>query len=155
MNELTINYVNNLYHKQSKAKEFEIYFIYNKILYKTTTKTIKDEMLKFDKTSAKRGNKTTLRMRILKQYKQNLINNNKATKVITEKYFKELCKQLGLNKGECCEYLSHKARHIEYNRDNVRYDKAGDINTARKTIQVKFQNATIANIETILKLANI
>ena len=155
MNELTINYVNNLYHKQSKAKEFEIYFIINKTLYKTTTTTINDEILKFDTTSVKKGSKKTLRLRMLKQYKQSLLDNNKATKIMTEKHFKELCKQLKLNKGECCEYLSHRARHIEYARDNVRYDKAGDINTARKTIQVKFQNATIANIDTILKLANV
>ena len=155
MKEITINYVNKEYQKQSKATIYEIYFIYNKTLYKMQEKTIQDNMLKFDITSKARGSKKTLRMRILKAQKREIIENGKATKVMTEKYFNTLCKQLGLNKGETCEYLSHKARGLEYSRDNVRYDKAGDINTARKSIQVKFQNVTIASIDTILKLANV
>ena len=57
MNELTINYVNNLYHKQSKAKEFEIYFIINKTLYKKTTKKINNEILKINTKSKKRERK--------------------------------------------------------------------------------------------------
>lgn len=155
MEEITIDYLNNLYHQQNKSNEYEIYFFDNKMLYKTNKKSIDNKLLKFDRTSVKRGNKQTLRLRMLKEHKQELIKNNQATKVMTEKHFKTLCKELGLNKGECCEYLSHRARGIEYKRDNVRYDKAGDINTARKTIQVKFQNATIASVDTILKLANV
>ena len=38
---------------------------------------------------------------------------------------------------------------------NVRFDKAGDVNLKRKKIQVKFQNATLAQVSTILKLAGI
>ena len=66
MKEITINYVNKEYQKQSKATIYEIYFIYNKILYKMQEKTIQDNMLKFDITSKARGSKKTLRMRILK-----------------------------------------------------------------------------------------
>ena len=155
MKKVTITKINNLYHKFNGATEYEIYFLQDRVLYKTTMKTIPEFMLKFDKASSKRGGQLSLRMNMLSSYKALLIKQGQAKKVVSQTYFETLSKKLGLNKGETCEYLSCKARKLPYSRDNVRFDKAGDVNLKRKKIQVKFQNATLAQVSTILKLAGI
>lgn len=148
-----ISFLNSLYQKQQKSKKYEIYFIYNKMLYKTSIKHLEDKILKLDKTSQKRGGKKTLRLKLLKEYKQQIVEEGNAIKIMSVEKFNKTCRNQNLNKGECCEYLSCKARNLEYKRNNTRYDKAGDINLKRTSIQVKFQNATIASVDTILKLA--
>lgn len=145
-----INYLNK-YNEQSKATKIHQYFIYNHILFLKEEKEINKDIVILDKESKKRGNNEKLRIRIKKATKVQWLKDSKV--IMTEKEFIRLAKELKLNKGETCEYISCKNLGIEYKRDNLRYDKGGDISTANEEIQVKFQNATIASLSTIEKLS--
>lgn len=142
------------YHNQAKHNKIEIYFIYKKVLYKIQIDEITEEIATFGRTSKKKGNKKVIRLRLLNAKKLEYLESGKAVRVMTEKHLIELSQKLGLNKGQTCEYLSARARKQEYKLDSKRYDKGGDIELKRKSIQVKFQNATVAMVDTILKLQN-
>lgn len=143
----------NLYEQQSKANCIEMYFIVNKTLYKRQMNRITTDIVNFGITSKSKGHKEVIRMRLLKAKKLEWLENEKVTEVMSEKKFLELSQELKLNKGQTCEYLSCRARKIEYKLDSTRYDKAGDVDLKRKRIQVKFENASIAVVDTILKIA--
>lgn len=145
----------NLYEEQSKANCIEMYFVCDKILYKRQMNKITKDITSFGITSKSKGHKEVIRMRVLKATKLEWLQNEKVTKVMTEEKFVQLSKKLNLNKGQTCEYLSAKARKQEFKLDSTRYDKAGDVDLKRKRIQVKFENASVAVVDTILKLAKI
>lgn len=144
-----------------KYKEFagctcyEIYFIYKKQLYKIEIKELEVEMVKLGKESSSKGGHEKLKLNITSAIKQSWLLSGKAKKVMTEQELINKAQELGLNKGQTCEYLSAKARHQEYTLDNTRFDKAGDVNLKRKKIQVKFENASLTQIRTIAKVAGI
>ena len=143
----------NLYEQQSKANCIEMYFIVNKTLYKRQMEKITTDIVNFGITSKSKGHKEVIRMRLLKATKMQWLATEKVTQVMPEEKFLALAKSLNLNKGQTCEYLSCKARKIEYKLDSTRYDKAGDVDLKRKKIQVKFENASVAVVDTILKIA--
>ena len=143
----------NKYEQLSKATKYHIYFILDNKLYRTTTKVLDIETIIIDKEAKTRGNKEKLRMNISKKVKKEYLNNEATEEIMTVKSFERLSKNLGLNKGETCEYISTIELDKEYTRDNVRFDKAGDISLENgEEIQVKFQNASIAPLELIDRL---
>lgn len=98
-----------------------------------------------------KGGYEKLRLQMNKMQKYNLIINGNARKLMTEDSFLKKCKTDNLNKGQECEKISCEFRGIEYKKDNVRFDKAGDVNLKRKQIQVKFENASLTQLRTIDK----
>lgn len=140
----------NNYNKTSKATKYHQYFIYNNILFMQEEKTINIDNVIIDRESKARGYQQKLRIRIRKVTKEQMIKTSKV--IMTSKEFNKLCKQLELNKGETCEYLSCKALGKEYTRNNLRYDKGGDISHNGEEIQVKFENATIATFDLINRI---
>ena len=87
--------------------------------------------------------------------KQEWILSGRAKEVMSEGNFTKIAVENKLNKGQTCEYLAAKARKQEYKLDNVRFDKAGDVNLKRKRIQVKFENASLTQLRTIAKVAGL
>ena len=140
-----------MYNQLCKASEYEIYFLLNKKLYRYTLKHITSDLVKYDHMSSKRGGHKTLRLRITKAIKNQLVYDNQAKYVMTEENFLQLKTDLNLNKGETCEYLSDKKRNLAYARNNTPFYECGDINMKRKSIQVKFENATLCVLNQLSK----
>ena len=131
---------------------YEIYFLCRHELYIIEKKELQPEIVKLGRESSSKGGYEKLRLNITSDQKKIWASSGEAKKVMSEEKFIDLCKQLGYNKGQTCEYLSSKARKQEYQLDNVRFDKAGDVNLKRKKIQVKFENASLTQLRTIDKV---
>lgn len=134
---------------------YEIYFIFRNNLYKTELKELEVEMVKLGKESSSKGGHEKLKLNITSAIKQSWLLSGKAKKIMTEQELINKAQELGLNKGQTCEYLSAKARKQDYTLDSTRFDKAGDVNLKRKKIQVKFENASLTQLRTIAKVAGL
>ena len=143
------------YEDFSGCTHYEIYFIYRNKLYKIELKKLDPEIVKIGRESSSKGGYEKLRLQISSAKKQQWIVEGKAKLVMTSEKFLAIAQEEGLNKGQTCEYLSAKARKQEYKLDNVRFDKAGDVNLKRKKIQVKFENASLTQLRTIAKVAGL
>ena len=56
------------------------------------------------------------------------------------------------NKGHKCEYWLHKAYNLgEYKTDSIRFDKCGDVRINGIEYQVKFENASLTNVNILHK----
>ncbi|MBR2849335.1 MAG: hypothetical protein IKB83_02380, partial [Mycoplasmataceae bacterium] len=132
-----------------------IYFTFKNNLFKIEMKKLDNEIVKIGRESSSKGGWEKLRLQISSAKKQQWIIEGKAKQVMTSEKFIAIAQENGLNKGQTCEYLSAKARKQEYKLDNVRFDKAGDVNLKRKKIQVKFENASLTQLRTIAKVAGL
>lgn len=147
-----INYYVNEYHKLSEATSYELYFAYKKVLHKIELAEISTDMVRLTTESQKNGGTEKLKLYVNNKKKAELIASGKAQEVMSTERFEELAQELGYNKGQTCEYIATTSRNLSFKLDNVRFDKAGDINIGRYKIQVKFENATLVNCSTIDKL---
>ena len=140
------------YEKLSGCTHYDIYFLCRHELYIIEKKELPLEIVKLGRESSSKGGYEKLRLNITSDQKKIWASSGEARKVMSEEKFTELCQQLGYNKGQTCEYLASKARKQDYQLDNVRFDKAGDVNLKRKKIQVKFENASLTQLRTIDKV---
>ena len=122
------------YERLNGCNCYEIYFNYRHLIYKIELKTLELDIVKLGRESSSKGGWEKLRLSISSAKKQEWIISGKAKKVMTEDKLVELAEEKDLNKGQACEYLSAKARKIEYSLDSTRFDKAGDVNLKRKKI---------------------
>lgn len=143
------------YEEFSGCNCYEIYFSFKKDIYKIELKKLEVELIKLGRESSSKGGYEKLRLNITSAVKQSWLLSGKAKKIMTEQELINKAQELGLNKGQTCEYLSAKARKQEYTLDSTRFDKAGDVNLKRKKIQVKYENASLAQLRTIAKVAGI
>ena len=148
-----IKYLFTLYTTTIKVTHYLMIFIYCKKVYSIKIKhnELTEDMVKLS-TESKGGIK--LMLRITKEIKEQWIASGKATYICTEKYFNKQVKESKYNKGEIAEKIVTEKRGQQWKKDNVRYDKAGDINLKRDSIQVKFQNASLTSAKTMLKVAS-
>lgn len=154
MEKSKIDYYLKLYEEHNGCNCYEVYFCYKKAIYKIELKNIPSSIVKLTRESSRNGGKEKLRLYVNSATKQAWLLGGNAKKVMTEENLLKKAKDLNLNKGQYCEYLSSKARKLEYKLDNTRFDVAGDVNLKRKKIQVKYENASLAQLDTILKVAN-
>lgn len=143
------------YEKHAGCTHYEIYFIFKNNLFKIEMKKLDNEIVKIGRESSSKGGWEKLRLQISSAKKQQWIIEGKAKQIMASEKFIAIAQENGLNKGQTCEYLSAKARKQEYKLDNVRFDKAGDVNLKRKKIQVKFENASLTQLRTIAKVAGL
>lgn len=147
-----IDYYVNEYNKLSKATSYEIFFAYKKSLHKISLAEVSTDMVRLTTESEKNGGTEKLKLYVNNKKKAEWIATGTAQVLMSTDDFEKLAKELGYNKGQTCEYLATKSRGLEFKLDNVRFDKAGDINLANDKIQVKFENATLVNCATVDKL---
>lgn len=152
VNERLQHYVNE-YERLSGANAYEIYFEKDGNLHKIELAGITADMVRITTESERNGGKEKLKLYVNAKKKNEWLASGKARKIMTTNNFCKLANELGYNKGQTCEYLSAKARNQEFKLDNVRFDKAGDVNLKRKKIQVKFENASLTALSTIDKVA--
>lgn len=149
-----IKYLFNLYTTTIKVTHYQFIFIYNHKVYSIKIKhnDLTIDMIKLS-TESKGGLK--LMLRITKAIKEQWINSGKATYICTEQYFNKQVKASKYNRGEIAEKIMTEKRGQVWHKDNIRYDKAGDIDLKRDSIQVKFQNASLTSAKTMLKVASV
>ena len=139
------------YKATTKAHKTEIGFIVNKILYSIKLKEIDIAMVKLT-TESKGGLK--LKLQISKAQKLEWLASGKAKRLATEQEFIKLVSESKYNKGEVLEKMLTEKRGMEWHKDSVRYDKAGDIDLKRDRIQVKFENASLTSAYTMTRVVS-
>lgn len=145
----TINYYVNQYNKVSKATSYEIYFAYKKSLHKIELAEVTADMVRLTTESQKNGGSEKLKLYVNNKKKAEWIATGTAQEIMSTDSFEYLAKELGYNKGQTCEYIAKNSRGLEFRLDNMRFDKIGDIKIGDKQIQVKFENATLVNCDTL------
>ena len=139
------------YKATTKSNKSEIGFIVNKILYSIKLKEIDITMVKLT-TESKGGLK--LKLQISKAQKLEWLASGKAKRLATEQEFIKLVSESKYNKGEVLEKMLTEKRGMEWHKDSVRYDQAGDIDLKRDRIQVKFENASLTSAYTMTRVVS-
>lgn len=142
-----MNYINE-YKKINASSKYLIYFIaYNK-LCKLFVRDIPNNWIKKDKDG--------LRLYIPSKDKKAMFLQSKIvmSKVEFEQSLKEynLQNNKNYNRGEFVELLTYENYKKEYKKDNIRFDKLGDIEVNDEQIQIKFENGHLPSYKTIEKL---
>lgn len=99
---------------------------------------------------ASRGAGYALRFCPTKDQKVTLMPN--ATLLCSEKYFNELVAGSKYNNGEIFEKLVTEYFGQEWEKDNIPFTEAGDIEVEGVAYQIKFQRATFCNEKSIKNL---
>ena len=139
------------YKATTKANRTEIGFIVDKVLYSIKLKEIDVSMVRLT-TESKGGLK--LKLQISKAQKLEWLKSGKAKRISTESEFLKLVSESKYNKGEMLEKILTEKRKMEWHKDSVRYDKAGDIDLKRDRIQVKFENASLTSAYTMTRVVS-
>lgn len=150
-NELIENYL-KLYEETSSSNIYELGFVLNGRLYMIELKHIPTYMVRVTTESKERKSLVKLRLYLNKKNKLELLNSGKCADLMSEEQFLQLVEEYELNRGQTFEKIRKDQRQIEYRLDNIRYDIDSDININDKHIQVKYENGTIARINTINKI---
>lgn len=150
-NELIENYL-KLYEQTSSSNIYELGFVLNGRLYMVELKHIPSYMVRVTTESKERKSLVKLRLYLNKKNKLELLNSGKCADLMSEEQFLQLTQNYELNRGQTFEKIRKDQRQMEYRLDNVRYDIDSDININDKHIQVKYENGTIARINTINKI---
>lgn len=140
-----------IYETTTKSTHIEIVFVYNKMVYAIKLKNISSENVTLGTSSA---GGLQLRLSIKKAQKQQWLMSGKARKIIEEEKFLEEVKASKYNKGEIAEKIMTERRGMKWTKDNVRYDKAGDVDLKRDKIQIKFENASLTRASTIVNVVS-
>ena len=139
------------YKATTKANRTEIGFIIDKVLYSIKLKEIDITMVRLT-TESKGGLK--LKLQISKAQKLEWLASGKAKRLTTEQEFTKLVSESKYNKGEVLEKMLTEKRGMEWHKDSVRYDQAGDIDLKRDRIQVKFENASLTSAYTMQRVVS-
>lgn len=134
------------YNKLSGADAYIIMFEYNGKIWQAITKHIKPSWTREERESTQNGGWQKWKMKLTKAHKENLIKKG-ATVVATKEDFENAPYK---NKGHKCEYLLHQIYQLgTYKPDNKRFDKGGDIKVDGVEYQVKFENASLTNVNVL------
>ena len=105
-------------------------------------------LMKLD--SASRGQGYALRFKPNKAQKAMLLNN--ATPLCSVDFFEDMVAESKYNKGEIFEKLVTESYDQIWEKDNVPYTEAGDIEVNGVAYQIKFEKATFTNEKTLTKI---
>ena len=137
------------YRRFTGAEEYIVGFIYGHNLYAIQVEELMPRWMVMKAESSRHAEK--LQMNLKAKHKRELINKG-AELICTEEEFLQMNDLR--NKGFTFERLVFdlNGQGAEWSRDNVRFDKCGDININGVEIQIKFENAQIVTVPTIKKL---
>lgn len=135
------------YNRLTGADRTLVFFIYNSKVYKYDCKHIAPRWTRKERESAKNGGWEKFKMYINADEKKRLVPKSEVVMTIEE--FEAIPYK---NKGHKCEYWLHKAYNLgEYKTDNIRFDKCGDVRINGIEYQVKFENASLTNVNILHK----
>ena len=137
------------YRRFTGAEEYIVGFIHGHNLYAIRVEELMPRWMVMKAESSRHAEK--LQMSLKAKHKRELINKG-AELICTEEEFLQMNDLR--NKGFTFERLifNLNGQGAEWSRDNVRFDKCGDINIDGVEIQIKFENAQIVTVPTIKKL---
>lgn len=134
------------YNKLTGADKTLVFFERKGIIYIWECKHIAPRWAKEEHESSKNGGWQKFKMSIKVAEKDKLIKKGAIAAMTTEEFNKIPYK----NKGHKCEYWLHKVCNLgTYTTDRVRFDKCGDVNINGIEYQVKFENASLTNVNTL------
>ena len=103
------------------------------------------EMVKIDYESSKNGRKPKLRLQLNNQIRVDLVEKFKAVEVGSYKEIFGNCK----NDGDRWEQYWCEKNGLTWVKNSIAYYIKGDINEEGKEIQIKWQNASLTQLDTI------
>jgi hypothetical protein len=134
----------NYYEKFNKAEKYIIGFAHKGQVYMTMVDHLNPDMFNLEDASRNQG--TQLRFRPRATHKAQMLLQavclGTLEILLDEKY----------NKGEMFEKVVTEYYGQVWEKDNVPFHKAGDINVGGVEIQIKYQNAGLCTSKTLEKL---
>ena len=136
------------YNKLNGADMYMIFFTSGDMVYRTISKHIAPRWTHEERESQKNGGFQKWKMYISVEEKAKLIRKG-AEPVMTITEFESIPRK---NKGHRCEQWLHETYNLgNYKPDNRRFDKGGDVEIDGVKYQVKFENASLTNVNTLRK----
>lgn len=146
---MTLNEMINAYNSVAYTHNYIFGFILNGMVYEiNTTEEILPEILKLDVAS--RGYGKALRFCPTKEIKINLVSL--ATPLCTTEVFTAEVENSKYNKGEIFEKLITEKFGQVWEKDNIPFTRAGDVEVNGIAYQVKFEKATFCNEKSLANL---
>lgn len=139
----------NAYNSVAYTHNYIFGFIFNGIVYEVNTnEEMLPEILKLDVAS--RGYGKALRFCPTKEIKMNLVSL--ATPLCSVEVFTYEVENSKYNKGEIFEKLVTEKFGQVWEKDNVPFTKAGDVEVNGIAYQIKFEKATFCNEKSLANL---
>ena len=134
--------------KLTGADRTLVFFERKGMIYLWECKHIAPRWAKEAYESTSKGGAQKFRMYITADEKKKLIAKG-AIAVMTSTEFYAIPHH---NKGDKCEYWLHKVCGLgSYSPNNIRFDKCGDVRINGVEYQVKFENASLTNVDVLHK----
>lgn len=136
------------YNKLTGADRTLVFFEKKGVVYIWNCKHVAPRWVKEAFESTSKGGAQKFRMYLSAKEKEKLIKKG-ATPIMSKEAFESIpCH----NQGHKCEYWLHQVCNLGvYKSDNKRFDKCGDVCINGIEYQVKFQNATLTNVDVLHK----
>lgn len=136
------------YNRLTGADRTLVFFEYKGFIYIHNCKHIAPRWTHEERESTKNGGHQKFKMYLSIAEKAKLVKKG-AVPVMTAEEFEAIPYK---NKGHKCEYYLHMACNLgTYKPDRVRFDKCGDVRINGIEYQVKFENASLTNVEVLHK----
>ena len=136
-----------MYEETTAANRTVLGFEYEKRVYMAILDAIPASWVKLARESSKRGGESKLRLELNKTEKAKLLH--KAIQVGTT----EILQTVKNNKGDSWEKWVTEHYRQEWHKQSIAYNKDGDITVCGEKLQIKWENATLANESTIRNAA--
>ena len=135
------------YNKLSGADKTLVFFQKNGKIYLWECDHVAPRWIQEGFESSSKGGQQKFRMYIKASEKEKLIKKG-AIEVMTTEEFESIPYS---NKGMKCEKWLHDKTNQDYKPNNKRFDKGGDICINGVEYQIKFENATLTNVDVLHK----
>ena len=136
-----------IYNANQSADSYIIGFVNKGLLYFTKVAHMNLEWLKVEKVSRNQGKDLRLRMRVA--HWKSLIESGSVICLGSA----DMLKASKYNKGEIFEKIITEYYGQTWEKDNIGFDKDGDIIINGEKIQIKLNSATLLNDKRIARLA--
>lgn len=137
------------YERASFAKSYILGFAYKGNVYMARTDaSVFPYVMTLDLASRGAG----CSIRFCPTNDQKLFLLNRSTILCSEKFFNETCASSIYNRGEIFEKLVTESFGQVWEKDNVPFTEAGDIEVGGIAIQIKYQKSTLASEKTLERI---
>lgn len=149
-NEVIKEMLQNRYHHVAYTDKYIMVYTYKKVVYFTVCDShMVDRVTCLDKAS--RGAGYALRFKPNNDQKLALMVQN-CTPLCSAEFFNDMVATSKYNRGEIAEKLVTEYYGQEWEKDNIPFTEAGDIEVDGIAYQIKFEKATFTNEKSIANL---
>ena len=149
-NEIIKEMLQNRYHAVAYTDKYIMVYTYKKVVYMTVCDShMVDRVTCLDRAS--RGQGYALRFKPNGEQKRLLMSHN-CEVICSEEYFNDMVLTTKYNRGEIAEKLVTEYYGQAWEKDNIPFTQAGDIEINGIAYQIKFEKATFTNEKAIANL---